>query len=500
MIRVLVAEDERPLLRGIRLLVEGYSSEFSVVECARNGREAIDYIKENPVDVIFTDINMPLADGLDVMKCAEEYCPGAIKVVISGYSDFEYAQKAISYGVKGYLLKPIENSELERILLEILSSFEKNRLREQENRIKDAVYGGKQKEQGEEEAEEQVQMAYFCAGPFIKEGLEESVFECDFWNGIDVEQEVCVILSENIHVYSFEKNQANERVVLLVSESGNEIDMHAFAAQFITMMKRREVNVTAAYCQKSIRLGDIPSMGRRLRNRIKKNILFGEQSVVKEDDMVEKATGRISINSKESLVAFKEAEILLREREHLGQEECMWLLKELIKVLWSGRSVGEEAKEDIEEMVLNLILYSKDIEQLLVNLRQMLGEKDLYKKEYTTLDIMHDMETYIKTHMTEQITASVLASEFGLVAPYLSKLFKEYSGYTPAQYIQKIRLERAKKLLETKADILAKDVAEMVGYPNPLYFSKVFKKNVGVYPSEYRNLYLTGNVRNENGI
>ena len=63
MIRVLVAEDERPLLRGIKRLIEELDPEFSVVKCAQNGKEAIEYLEKNHVDVIFTDINMPLADG-----------------------------------------------------------------------------------------------------------------------------------------------------------------------------------------------------------------------------------------------------------------------------------------------------------------------------------------------------------------------------------------------------------------------------------------------------
>lgn len=130
--------------------------------------------------------------------------------------------------------------------------------------------------------------------------------------------------------------------------------------------------------------------------------------------------------------------------------------------------------------------------ELSQNLRRMLDEKNIYKRENTTADIMEEMENYIKKHMTEAVTAAELAERFGLVAPYLSKLFKEYSGYTPPQYLQKIRLDQAKKLLESEQNYLAKDVAEMVGYPNPLYFSKVFKKNIGIYPSEYRKKYREG--------
>lgn len=485
MIKVLVAEDEKPLLRGIKTLIEKLAPEFSVVKCAGNGREAIEYLEENPVDVIFTDINMPLADGIDVMKYASEHCPGTVKIVISGYGDFGYAQKAIRYGVKEYLLKPIVKKELETILKEISDSFNNNLLREQKSRLQDAVYTGKKEQQGE-----RVQMAYFCAGPFVKEGLEESVEECDFWKGTDVEREVCSLLPESTHVYSFEKYQANERIVLLVAKK--KIDMYDFSVRFISMMKERGIIVTAACCPEMIEMSGIPDMSRRLRKRIRKNILFCKESVSEEPASAEtdgKAAGihtkSGSIKSKKEDAALKEAEALLRSRT-LRQEECTQVLRELLGGFLHAAGTGEEDAAELDETVMNLILYSGDAEQLIANLRQMLNDKNLRKKEDTTEDIMRRMEAYIREHMTEPVTASVLAAEFGLVAPYLSKLFKEYSGYTPAQYIQKIRLERAKKLLESEGDILAKDVAEMVGYPNPLYFSKVFKKNVGVYPSEYR--------------
>ena len=112
---------------------------------------------------------------------------------------------------------------------------------------------------------------------------------------------------------------------------------------------------------------------------------------------------------------------------------------------------------------------------------------------------MPRVETYIREHMTEPITAKELAAEFGLVAPYLGRLFKEYIGYTPAQYIQKLRIERAKYLLSADGDILAKDVAEMVGYPDPAYFSKLFKKKVGVWPSEYKSS-LCNSSKNNNKL
>ena len=107
-------------------------------------------------------------------------------------------------------------------------------------------------------------------------------------------------------------------------------------------------------------------------------------------------------------------------------------------------------------------------------------------KRQSSEELMERVAVYIREHLTEPITVKELSAEFGLVAPYLGKLFKDYTGYTPGQYIQMLRIEHAKCLLSVNEELLAKDVAGMVGYSDPVHFSKLFKKKVGVWPSEFK--------------
>lgn len=264
MIKVLVAEDELPLLRGIRIMIERINPEFYVVKCALNGKEAVDYLKENSVDVIFTDINMPLLDGIELMKFVHENYPETIIVAISGYNDFHYAQQAIEYQAKRYLLKPIVLEDMEALIEEI------------------------------------------------------------------------------------------------------EKEYHERSEQ--------------------------------------------------------------------------------KERDRLVEAFCT--------------NLGGNLKEDI--------------------LREGVG------KRQSSEELMERVAVYIREHLTEPITVKELSAEFGLVAPYLGKLFKDYTGYTPGQYIQMLRIEHAKCLLSVNEELLAKDVAGMVGYSDPVHFSKLFKKKVGVWPSEFK--------------
>lgn len=112
MIKVMIADDERMVCQLIEFLVQWETLEMQVVARAYNGVEALSAIKEYKPDIVITDIRMPGCDGLELIENAKAISPTLQFIIISGHRHFEYAQKAIKYGVKDYLLKPIQKDEL----------------------------------------------------------------------------------------------------------------------------------------------------------------------------------------------------------------------------------------------------------------------------------------------------------------------------------------------------------------------------------------------------
>ena len=111
MYKVVVVEDEKIIRKGLIYSIHWEEFGCSVVGEARNGIEGIDAIKEHNPNIVVADINMPIMDGLEMIRqtCEEyDYAP----IILSGYSDFEYARKAIQYGVTSYLLKPLNKEEI----------------------------------------------------------------------------------------------------------------------------------------------------------------------------------------------------------------------------------------------------------------------------------------------------------------------------------------------------------------------------------------------------
>ncbi|AQS55768.1 response regulator transcription factor [Novibacillus thermophilus] len=116
---VLLVEDERTIRQGLRDLLENVIGGVSVSWEAQNGKEALQILKKEVPDLLITDVRMPEMNGLDLIAQAKYLHSFLSVVVISGYDEFDYAKKAMRYGVKHYLLKPVNRSELAMVLEEI---------------------------------------------------------------------------------------------------------------------------------------------------------------------------------------------------------------------------------------------------------------------------------------------------------------------------------------------------------------------------------------------
>ena len=118
-----VVEDEKIIARNIVKNIEEINPHFKVIKTFSNGADAWDYIVQQPPHVVFTDISMPIMDGIELASKIYEASDYIKCVVITGYADFTYAQSAIRYGVEDYLLKPVNKDELNKTLKSLETSI-----------------------------------------------------------------------------------------------------------------------------------------------------------------------------------------------------------------------------------------------------------------------------------------------------------------------------------------------------------------------------------------
>ena len=128
MYKILVADDEAIIREGIKCLFDYESIGFTICGESSNGDETYEKIMNLQPDVVLLDIRMPGMSGLEVAKRARENGFTGKIIIISSYTDFKYAQEAIRYGVQNYVTKPIDEEELEKVLVEFKETFDKERV------------------------------------------------------------------------------------------------------------------------------------------------------------------------------------------------------------------------------------------------------------------------------------------------------------------------------------------------------------------------------------
>ena len=130
---LMIVDDETTIRKGLTQVVNWEAIDCIIQDTASDGLEAIEKLKENPVDIIITDIRMPESDGLDLAKYVMEHYPEIKVIILTGYADFEYAKTAIKYNVSDFLLKPIS---IEQVVASVQSAQKKIIASRQKNTAK----------------------------------------------------------------------------------------------------------------------------------------------------------------------------------------------------------------------------------------------------------------------------------------------------------------------------------------------------------------------------
>lgn len=490
MFKVIVAEDELPLLRGLACLIERLDSRFEVVFKAKNGKEALEYLTQQDADILFTDINMPVLNGLQLIEQAQQVNPHLMTVIISGYSDFEYARQAMRFGTKNYLLKPIDRNELQSALQDLAEKASQDVYKQKRSALIEFLHCGNSNAVQEYDWKPLTAVSV-CLGAYQGRQNADEVPKA----GALADDKIWKLISAHYKCndfWLFLGQRPNEAVWIF--ESKPEIRL-ADLQSLIQQRFKESFPITAAY-KMEIDISDLLSEIAELSQWIMNGVVLGESHLMKSCPDVR--SHQIQISDKSALrhavqkQHWDEFSILVQRiveqlhAQHITQLALEDLLTEILELVMKEHESSVE--RDPREIVQELISGSEGFETLFCSFFKYC--RDLAQN--TAFDIndkemlMQSMDEYILRHIQESLTLQKLSQRFGLVAPYLSKLFKAYKGMSPTQYIQEIRIESAKRMLLENPSMLAKDIAEALGYSNPLYFSKTFYKHVGMYPSDYR--------------
>ncbi len=481
MFKVMVVEDEPPIMRMVKANIEAADPDFAVEKCCINGQSAIEVLEKEDFDVVVTDIKMPIVTGIELAGWIYENKPETKVIILSGYSDFEYARKALEYKVFDYLLKPVSRDKVREVTDRIKIEMSKKEISEADN------------------DERSTAVILACAGAYLLYGSEVMLPGENFWTDERMENFMDRTLDKSEGYIFFNSNVPSERYVVVESDSTER--QEEIVARLYETFRNRELPVTIIY-MKGIRLKDAGKCLARLREQLIKSLILDksqliccgespepyeniEQPYSKRD--IEALTTTIK-NGDMNEVRTQFSNILdVMKNSGYTQEDVNGFLNVVLDtyVLNYPKSIQRKNTSVKHEFVNALASFTSyagfldDIVSILMTLRRDTKNPDRY------VQLADDIEEYLVKNYNKEVTSEVLSREFGFVPSYISRIFKRQKGVSPNEYMTRHRIELAKKIITENPNMKIKEVANMVGFKESYYFSKTFKRETGIWPTEF---------------
>ena len=512
MYKVLLVDDEPSIREGLRTLIEWEEYGYQVVDTALNGKDALEKCGKHHPDLLIIDIRMPGMTGLEVIEKLRASNFSMHVLILSGYADFDYAKKAIAYNADGYLLKPVDEDELTEYLTRIRRVLDtrKNEQLEmsigewtRERVILSLLSGGIQyvpiealkRVELEWRSYEIVLLKLLSRSDIdpaiiasIKEQLTSSfdfknrgaVFTIDSYLGIAVKNGI----GSELNSHSLHKELSSiihEEGYDFAAVTGGEVDSlgdvgQSYMKALKIMKKRFFLDADHIHDEKSM---DMPEFG-DTDPRVSK---ASEAS----DDELNRLYMAVDIANAEAIAMLIRQSGASMQAKGLSEEEVKARFSQLISELLSKfASHHPDMHHGVRELSSGLMEIQMEVryESLLrriINLLQTLagqfevsGEEKQVKK----------MINYIQRNYQENLKLETLAEMLNYNSAYLGKLFKNATGEYFNTYLDKVRIEQAKLLLDQGKKVY--QVAELVGYTNVDYFHSKFRKYVGMAPTAYK--------------
>lgn len=538
MYKVLIADDEIKICKLIKCLVDWQSKDMEVIGVVHNGKEALEIVKSDKPDIIITDIRMPELDGLELIQELKAAQPDISFVIISGYRQFEYARKALQFGAEDYLLKPIKEHELNRVLDRIIMQKNNQRKVEDEhNQLKEIS----------QEQIKKMQEVFVCdlvKGSIPDANLNEKFLKEEYYSLFPYSRFCLIGIKldfESGRVKSTEMEEfLKKRIGAIVDNNLEFLDEIVFRNAVIDHIFYSFWNFA-------------PDMERLLRHEsrhiisdirntcssehLSVHVTIGMSAVVEEykaltglNLQVKKAIENRLVKGVDKIIDYEKQELILDVNYYLNlpwrkklldciesrnQDRILQTLedlnlklkfgqindgsllyaiwREVIEVVLLGcRNCfeGNQMEQIKQEIVSSLeeCYYQEMLEKQFIGKIMQLIEKSIIVQKEKDKKPIQEAKHYIQLYYKEALTLEEVGGYVGLNPVYFSSLFKQEEGVSFLEYLTIVRMKKAKELL-MDCDKTMREIADSVGYQDEKYFSRAFKKTVGLTPSEYRKIY-----------
>ena len=530
-IKVVIADDEQLICSLLKEIILWDKLDLELIDVVYNGKMLYDSIKENKPEIVILDICMPEMDGLELIKMIREEGIPCKFIIVSGYRQFEYAQNALKYDVEDYILKPIDNEELNGTLEKLVNDVRNQADRNAKNQVK------------LNEAKQKLVKLFLTNGIFelekrprnlneIKEefgvGLSEGLFQMlhvkiDIQEGVDCYTEdissvqkklasifqkklgpLCMNIISDIAVTRI-------RIGLNYTEENKKLitdglsECFKYAQNIVGMFKGLKLTVGVARAYRHPE--DLAKSEREAQATIWSRLTYGVETVIFFEKMPEGIEMNEDQKNKLVMRIKRDFEILDADDYQLCIEELfsklnsdfgiIGIIQIISLIIEAFFNIQNDAiaKYSNESYIKKQLMHEMDNAITIREIKEAVSKpiisaiaqisngikKSNIKPVRQTID-------FIKENYRAQIRLEDAANAVNFTPGYLSSIFKKETGENFTDYLTNYRMSVAKELLRNSNQNI-NEIANLVGYVEPRYFSKLFKKMVGLKPSDYRRIY-----------
>lgn len=487
--RILIVEDELLISRGIQAKLRQTDLPISSMECAASAEQAYALIQQKEFDVVLTDIKMGQMSGIDLIENVRKTNDRIEFIILSGFAEFSYAQRAMHLGVDQYLLKPISRDKL-----------------------REAVYQADLRRREKSEALKPAQVLLqmmLTAQPGIEAYRASHQLFADQTNFVVVSAcEIDVHVRNQLvgalksppfeTVYLINAPQAGELNFLI---AGKDSSISSAVLHTLEQLHRDGLSFRAGVsaCALTPQADLYRQAARALSMRLQKReaAIFSAQQLNAVSLQREQLTHlqillqRRDIDGLRSLI-----ERLLRAGHGCAADVYWEVLQSAFQVFSRQEELLDKTKWLSE---LSRISFSDvaSLDQLISGIVQLIHEVYRQNSLYPSSgreDLAQMIHDYLKAHFAEDITLNTISRQFALSPPYIVTLFKKQYGTTVVEYLTDLRIDYACQALK-HSDVAAAEIGSAAGYHDAAYFYRVFKKKTGLTPSQYRAKYRSAAQR-----
>mgnify|MGYP002678432339 CR=1 FL=1 len=498
--RIVIAEDEPKSREGLIRLIRRFT-DYEIVGVAENGEEGYRLTEKEKPDLVLSDIKMPVLDGLGMLQKIKDAGIEVQAVLLTGYSEFEYARKALQLQVVEYVLKPMDIDQFLGVLKKVESRIVKQKAEQVTPERLLWNYIGSSEEERElirPMLEEKIGVRKDTQFAMLLIHPDSMANELK----AELENQMEILCIENYYMLVRPGEQGGIYIVLVDTER-NQTLKRIFEMRILP--KIQNITPCVATMDRFVGIWQLPDVMNELSALLEHTFCSGHEVIMTEKmaQMMEyekldyptalenEMVQGIRSGKKDKLAEvgkiFSEQVILSRATPECIRNYTLRFLMGIARV--EGEIRGDANQEEELRYMLESIRSSHTQKELQYQFQKVVKQAMAWNEEteesITENGIVLNAIAYIREHYMEAIGLQDVAQCCNVSPEYLSRIFKEETGVKFVDFLANFRISVGKRMLAT-GNYKVSEVAEAVGFNDQKYFQKVFKKICGISPAEYK--------------